>query len=73
MYDFRHLNDFRQLSGQLLHYVRLHGYDLYRFEKDLLYAFAAVVLKKKITDIIFKIPIGPSQSGIVSLKKRTVK
>ena len=48
MYDFRHLNDFRQLSGQLLHYVRLHGYDLYRFEKDLLYAFAAVVLKKKL-------------------------
>ena len=25
MYDFKHLNDFRQLSGQLLHYVRLDG------------------------------------------------
>ena len=34
MYDFRHLNDFRQLSGQLLHYVRLDGYDLCRFEKN---------------------------------------
>ena len=33
MYDFRHLNDFRQLSVQPLHYVRLNGYDLYRFEK----------------------------------------
>ena len=34
MYDLRHLNDFRQLSGQSLHYVRLDGYDLYRFEKN---------------------------------------
>ena len=31
MYDIRHLDDFRQLSEQLLHYVRLDGYDLYRF------------------------------------------
>ena len=50
MCDFRHLNDFRQLSVHLLHYVRLDGYDLYRFEKQLLYttAFAAVVSKKKL-------------------------
>ena len=50
MDDFRHLNDFRQLSGQLLHYVRLDGYDLYRLEKKLLYAtaFAVVVLKKEL-------------------------
>ena len=50
MYDFRHLNDFRQLSVHLLHYVRLDAYDLYRFEKKLLYAtsFVAVVLKKKV-------------------------
>ena len=33
MYECRHLNDFKQLSGQLLHYVRIDGYDLYRFEK----------------------------------------
>ena len=49
MYDFRHLNDFRQLSGQLLHSVRLDGYDMHRFEKKLLYAtsFGAIVFKKQ--------------------------
>ena len=38
----------KQLSVHLLHYVRLDGYDLYRFEKNLLFptSFAAVVLKK---------------------------
>ena len=34
MYDFRHLNDFGQLSGQLLKYVRLDGYDLHCFENN---------------------------------------
>ena len=49
MYDFRHLNDFRQLSGQLLHSVRLDGYDMHRFEKKLLYgtSFGAIVFKKQ--------------------------
>ena len=49
MYDLRHLNYFRQLSGLLLHYARLDGYDLYCFEKKIYTtSFAAVVLKKKI-------------------------
>ena len=48
MYDFRHLNDFRQLSGQLLHFVRLDGYDLNLFELLYATAFTAVVLKKKL-------------------------
>ena len=51
MYDFRHLNYFRQLSGLLLHYARLDGYDLYCFEKKkkkYTTSFAAVVLKKKL-------------------------
>ena len=43
-------------------------------KKKLVYttSFVAVILKKN-TDIIFKIAIGPAQSSIVSLKKRTVK
>ena len=70
MYDFRHLNDFRQLSGQLLHYVSLDRYDLYRFEKKTITrnCFCSCCFEKKITDIIFKIPIGPAESSIVSLK-----
>ena len=49
MYDFRHLNDFRQLSGQLLHYVRLDGYDLYRFEETIIRnRFGSCCFEKKI-------------------------
>ena len=64
MYDFRHLNYFRQLSGLLLHYARLDGYDLYCFEKKkkIPNLFCSFCFKKKITDIIFKITIGPVQS-----------
>ena len=68
MYDFRHLNDLRQLSVQLLHYVRLDGYDFIIRNR-----FCSCCFEKNITDIIFKIPIGSAQSSIVSLKKRTVK
>ena len=65
----------RQLSVQLLHYGRLDGYYLYSFEKKLLYptSFAAVVLKKKITDIIFKIPVGPAQSQHSIIEKMYCK
>ena len=42
------MHDFRQLSVHLLHYDRLDGYYLYRFQKKLLYAttFSAVVVNK---------------------------
>ena len=64
----------KELSVHLIHYVRLDGFDLYRFEKKLLFAtsFAAVALKK-LTNWILKILVGPAQSSIVPLKKRTVK
>ena len=41
--------DFRQLFVHLLHYVRLDGYYLYRFEKKLLYvtSFAAAAFNNK--------------------------
>ena len=45
----------KQLSVQLLHYVRLDGYGLCLFQKKLLHAtfFVAVILKKKIrTDLL---------------------
>ena len=44
-------------------------------KKKLLYATSfAAVLKKKITDISFKVPTGPAQSSSIAfLKKRTVK
>ena len=44
-------------------------------EKKLLYptSFAAVVLKKKITDIIFKIPVGPAQSQHSIIEKMYCK
>ena len=53
MFDFRHLNDFGQLSVYLLHGVRLDWYDLYRFEKKTILAnlLRSFCFEKKITDI----------------------
>ena len=47
MYDIRHLDDFRQLSEQLLHYVRLDGYDLYRFVTIIRNRFCSCCFEKK--------------------------
>ena len=68
------MHDFRQLSVHLLHYDRLDGYYLYRFQKN----YYTQPLLQRLLWINnyrynFKIPIRTAQSSIVSLKERTVK
>ena len=65
----------KQLSVQLLHYVRLNGYGLCRFQKKLLHATFSevVVLKKKIRTALLIYLLNFSKVSIVPLKKRTLK
>ena len=44
------------------HYVGLHIYDLYCLDNYYMKPFCSCCFEKKITNIIFKIPIGPAQS-----------
>ena len=52
--------------------MRLDGYDLYRSEKKTaIRNLFCSYFEKKITDIIFKVPIGPAQSQQHSIPEKT--